>query len=184
MGKTDTRTNSWAIRNCGLMLFRALIDRLLGSSTTQNWKETDRLKITRLSYAKYPNLLDIIVQLLTPRQQELTNTALEGVFPAFQILHRARPPADRRAEIQQLVFSLTASSHWHVRDMAARTLAALLGPEERVEWILALIEMPFARQNALHGVLSSVKYLVKEMCEGDEAGLKGKECSYEVRLPG
>ncbi|KAB2578407.1 Uncharacterized protein DBV05_g3058 [Lasiodiplodia theobromae] len=165
----------WAIRNCGLMLFRALIDRLLGSGTTQNWKETDRLKITRLSYKKYPNLLDIIVQLLTPKRQggatELTNTALEGVFPAFQILQRARPPAERRAEIQQLVFALTASSHWHVRDMAARTLAALLGPEERVEWVLALLEMPFQKQNALHGVLSSVKYLVKEMCEADDKGL-------------
>lgn len=160
------------------MLFRALIDRLLGSSTTQNWKETDRLKITRLSYKKYPNLLDIIVQLLTPKRQggatELTNTALEGVFPAFQILQRAKPPAERRAEIQQLVFALTASSHWHVRDMAARTLAALLGPEERVEWVLALLEMPFQRQNALHGVLSSVKYLVKEMCEADDNGLHGK----------
>ncbi|GME31296.1 Armadillo-like helical [Neofusicoccum parvum] len=166
----------WAIRNCGLMLFRALIDRLLGSSTTQNWKETDRLKITRLSYEKYPNLLDIIVQLLTPRrqgaQQELTNTALEGVFPAFQILQRARPPAERRPEIQQLVFNLTASSHWHVRDMAARTLAALLGSEERVEWILALVEMPFVRQNTLHGTLSTVKYLVKEICEASKSGLQ------------
>ncbi|OJD36189.1 heat repeat protein [Diplodia corticola] len=166
----------WAIRNCGLMLFRALIDRLLGSGTTQHWKDTDRLKITRLSYAKYPNLLDIIVQLLTPKRQggatELTNTALEGVFPAFQILQRARPPVERRTEIQQLVFGLTASSHWHVRDMAARTLAALLGPEERVEWVLALIEMPFQRQNALHGLLSAAKYLVKDMCDGDSKGLR------------
>ncbi|OMP83498.1 hypothetical protein BK809_0004879, partial [Diplodia seriata] len=168
----------WAIRNCGLMLFRALIDRLLGSGTTQHWKDTDRLKITRLSYKKYPNLLDIIVQLLTPKRQggatELTNTALEGVFPAFQILQRARPPVERRAEIQQLVFGLTTSSHWHVRDMAARTLAALLSPEERVEWVLALIEMPFQRQNALHGVLLSVKYLVKDMCEANGKGLRGK----------
>ncbi|KAL1643907.1 hypothetical protein SLS58_004581 [Diplodia intermedia] len=166
----------WAIRNCGLMLFRALIDRLLGSGTTQHWKDTDRLKITRLSYNKYPNLLDIIVQLLTPKRQggatELTNTALEGVFPAFQILQRARPPVERRAEIQQLVFGLTASSHWHVRDMAARTLAALLAPEERVEWVLALIEMPFQRQNALHGMLLSVKYLVKDMCEANGKGLR------------
>ncbi|KKY23312.1 putative heat repeat protein [Diplodia seriata] len=166
----------WAIRNCGLMLFRALIDRLLGSGTTQHWKDTDRLKITRLSYKKYPNLLDIIVQLLTPKRQggatELTNTALEGVFPAFQILQRARPPVERRAEIQQLVFGLTTSSHWHVRDMAARTLAALLAPEERVEWVLALIEMPFQRQNALHGVLLSVKYLVKDMCEANGKGLR------------
>ncbi|EKG10898.1 Armadillo-like helical [Macrophomina phaseolina MS6] len=164
----------WAIRNCGLMLFRALIDRLLGSSTTQNWKETDRLKITRLSYKKYPNLLDIIVQLLTPRRQgglsELTNTALEGVFPAFQILQRARPPVERRAEIQGLVFNLTSSSHWHVRDMAARTLATLLSAEERVEWILALLEVQFVKQNALHGILSSVKYLVKEMCQATKAG--------------
>lgn len=172
----------WAIRNCGLMLFRALIDRLLGSSTTQNWKETDRLKITRLSYKKYPHLLDIIVQLLTPRRQagvsELTNTALEGVFPAFQILQRARPPVERRTEIQGLVFNLTSSSHWHVRDMAARTLAALLGAEERVEWVLALLEMQFPTQNALHGMLSSVKYLVKKIFDTNSSELRGK-CSYQ-----
>ncbi|KAF2144155.1 uncharacterized protein K452DRAFT_316890 [Aplosporella prunicola CBS 121167] len=172
-------SNVWAIRNCGLMLFRALIDRLLGSGTTQNWKETDRLKVSRLSYKRYPNLLDIIVQLLTPRTesgnvgtQDLTATALEGVFPALQILQRARPPVDRRSEVQQLVLALTGSTHWHVRDMAARTIAALLGQEERVEWVLALLESEFLGQNGLHGMLSTVKYLVKQSCEEGDKDLK------------
>ncbi|KAK8237864.1 putative death-receptor fusion protein-domain-containing protein [Phyllosticta capitalensis] len=161
-------SNVWAIRNCGLMLFRALIDRLLGSGTTQNWKETDHLKLSRLSYKKYPNLLDIITSLLNPSLRnnsngnDLSSTALEGVFPALQILQRAEPPPERKAEIQALVFKLTASSHWHVRDMAARTIVSLLDVEERVEWYLWLLEMPMQGQNALHGRLLTAKYLLLE----------------------
>lgn len=150
------------------MLFRALIDRLLGSGTTQNWKETDHLKLSRLSYKKYPNLLDIITSLLNPSLRnnsngnDLSSTALEGVFPALQILQRAEPPPERKAEIQALVFKLTASSHWHVRDMAARTIVSLLDVEERVEWYLWLLEMPMQGQNALHGRLLTAKYLLLE----------------------
>ncbi|KAF2085259.1 hypothetical protein K490DRAFT_46993 [Saccharata proteae CBS 121410] len=157
----------WAIRNCGLMLFRALIDRLLGSGTTQVWKESDRLKVSRLSYENYPSLLPIITRLLTPsRRGSFTNdVALEGVFPALQILQRALPPATRRAEIRQLVLNLVRSSHWHVRDMASRTLAALIDQTESLEWILHLLEAQFSGQNDLHGRLLSVKYMAKKHFE-------------------
>ncbi|KAK7510564.1 putative death-receptor fusion protein-domain-containing protein [Phyllosticta citriasiana] len=167
LAASKLESNIWAIRNCGLMLFRALIDRLLGSGTTQNWKETDHLRISRLSYRKYPNLLEIITSLLNPRSRtgsrnELTSKALEGVFPALQILQRAKPPPEKKEEIQALVFKLTASSHWHVRDMAARTIASLLDPEERVEWYLWLLELPTHGKNALHGRLLTALYLAKE----------------------
>ncbi|KAK7544770.1 putative death-receptor fusion protein-domain-containing protein [Phyllosticta citribraziliensis] len=187
LAASKLESNVWAIRNCGLMLFRALIDRLLGSGTTQNWKETDHLRISRLSYRKYPNLLEIIISLLSPRSRagsrnELTSTALEGVFPALQILQRAKPPPERKEEIQALVFKLTASSHWHVRDMAARTIASLLDPEERVEWYLWLLELPTHRKNALHGRLLAALYLVKEHVKYMSATFNKQDFMDEIDL--
>jgi hypothetical protein len=86
------------------MLFKALIERLLGSSEAQDWKEQDRAKTSRFSYDNYPSLLSILSGLLDPTgpiKQTLETSSessnpfdlhgAEGVFPALQILRRDHP---------------------------------------------------------------------------------------------
>ncbi|KAJ9639502.1 hypothetical protein H2199_006537 [Coniosporium tulheliwenetii] len=168
----------WAIRNCGLMLFRALIDRLLGSGDTQNWTEHDSSKASRLSYERYPNLLEIMTRLLRPRptEQEGKNAearstaspsaVAEGVFPVLQILQRAPPPPAQARTIRQLVLGLTRSPHWHVRDMAARTYAGLVPPAEHRAIVLALLtNSSLSSQNMLHGDLLCVRYIVRRVVQ-------------------
>jgi hypothetical protein len=48
------------------MLFKALIERLLGSSEAQDWIERDRAKTSRFSYDNYPSLVGILSALLNP----------------------------------------------------------------------------------------------------------------------
>ena len=162
---------SWPIRNCGLMLFKALLDRLLGSSDTQKWKEQKPARISRLSYGNYPNLLEIMTKLLVPRDsrgrlvvevhKSMSTSiirATEGVFPALQILQQAPPPEANRETIRGLILHLTRSPYWHVRDMAARTFASGLRQTECVSVIRNMLSSLNKRQNSFHGLLLCVKY--------------------------
>jgi hypothetical protein len=101
----------WPIRNCSLMLFKALIERLLGSDEAQDWKEQERTKTSRFSYDNYPTLVTIIQELLNPEgplkksldaldsNSPMELHGAEGVFPALQILRQAAPPEETRGVI-------------------------------------------------------------------------------------
>ncbi|KAJ8109246.1 hypothetical protein OPT61_g7601 [Boeremia exigua] len=169
-------SNIWPIRNCSLMLFKALIERLLGSSEAQDWKEQDRAKTSRFSYDNYPSLLRILSDLLDPAgpiKQTLENSAestnpfdlhgAEGVFPALQILRQARPPTDELGPIRASVQKLLASPHWHMRDMAARTVVSLLPLHEMYDAAFDMLGADCDSTNTRHGVLLAVKYMMRKL---------------------
>ncbi|KAF2714647.1 HEAT repeat protein-like protein [Pleomassaria siparia CBS 279.74] len=163
----------WPIRNCSLVLFKALIHRLLGSDEAQDWKERDRTKTSRFSYQNYPNMAGILSELLDPNGQlkgSMTTTVqgsspldlhgAEGVFPALQILRQAPPPEADRELIMKYVLHLVGSSHWHLRDMTARTLASLYHPHDDINTIATLLASLEAPTDSQHGLLLTLKYVV------------------------
>ncbi|KAF3033882.1 hypothetical protein E8E12_002463 [Didymella heteroderae] len=169
-------SNIWPIRNCSLMLFKALIERLLGSSEAQDWKEQDRAKTSRFSYDNYPSLLGILADLLDPSgpvKETMENSSggsnpfdlhgAEGVFPALQILRQARPPTSELAPIRASVEKLLASPHWHMRDMAARTVVSLLPPHEMYDAAFRMLSEDSNSSNTRHGVLLAVKYTMRKL---------------------
>jgi len=163
-------SGAWGIRNAGLMLFRALLDRLLG--TNDSYVDDDLPPQTHVSLAKIPNLIDIILRLLSgssthpdlqhpgPSQQGVASAVPEGVFPALQLLQRASPSPERLREVQDAVFRLMSSTHWHVRDKAARTYAMLSPADELMLTFEELLKTGNGYQNALHGSLLCVKYVL------------------------
>jgi len=166
--------NSWPIRNCGLMLFKALIERLLGSDEAQDWREQNRTKSSRFSYNKYPHLLGILTNLLDPhgplQKSMATPTGgspmdlhgAEGVFPALQILRQAPPQRPHRHAITDLVRHLLSSPHWHLRDMAARTLVSLHLPHEYYDAMKLLVQDLEGPHNKQHGILLCSKYMLRQ----------------------
>jgi hypothetical protein len=173
------RSQSWAIRNCGLMLFRALIDRLIGSTDSQNLDEEGESKTARISYNDYPNLLGIVIGFLTPDLSSSVSTeaALESVFPALKIIQRMPPPADQQKSIRALIFKLCESPHWHVRDMAARTFARLVQDAEVINVLNEIIPHTLSHQNHIHGRLLCVSYLVEPILRRATSSLEGTSYS-------
>jgi Putative death-receptor fusion protein (DUF2428) len=173
-GKSLTST-TWPIRNCGLMLFRALIDRLLGSTESQNESAQGDTKHARFSYTDIPQLLDIIVRLLEPTDARLgqSSQALESVFPGLKLLQRIYSPKEARREIRERIMLLLGNPHWHVRDMAARTLAPLQDGISLQDVTTDLLPSLNLCQNLIHGRLLSVNYLLKRQLREEEMGLKG-----------
>ncbi|KAH7359589.1 HEAT repeat protein-like protein [Pyrenochaeta sp. MPI-SDFR-AT-0127] len=171
-------SNIWPIRNCSLMLFKALIERLLGSDEAQDWKERERGKTSRFSYDNYPSLVKILFDLLDPQgalKQSIESTpdntspmdlhGAEGVFPGLQILRQARPPDAVIQPMVQSVEKLLASPHWHLRDMAARTIVSLLSTDQLYRSAVTILKTRPDPHNMQHGHLLAVKYMIKKMLQ-------------------
>ncbi|KAF2803660.1 uncharacterized protein BDZ99DRAFT_546992 [Mytilinidion resinicola] len=174
LAATKLGSEFWPIRNCGLMLFKALIERLLGTGDTQNWKEKRFTRTSRLSYDRFPNLLDIVVRLMTlgePSRDAIeasfsissrkTDQAMEAVFPALQILQQAPPPSAKEDDIRLLVLELTKAPYWYIRDMAARTWVSGLRSHDFLDKIQALLAQTSIGQHAIHGKLLCLRYGLK-----------------------
>ncbi|WPH02770.1 Hypothetical protein R9X50_00563800 [Acrodontium crateriforme] len=152
------RSVSWAVRNCGLMLFRGVIDRLLGTSDSNN--EDDEQK--RIPADQHPELLDIVFKLLSTPAATPTglSSGSEGVFPALHLLQRMDVPDTQLDEVRQAVFALTASSSWHIRDKAARTYASFVDESEVLVVLEGFLKNNNQSQNALHGALLCSKEII------------------------
>lgn len=158
------------------MLFKALIERLLGSDEAQDWKDQARAKTSRFSYENYPTLIEMLSSLLDsegPLKQSIEEApsggspldlhGAEGVFPALQILRQARPPSISLEAIVAAVEKLLGSPHWHLRDMAARTVMSLHPRNQLFSAALVLLDTGHGSQNTQHGSLLATKYLVRKL---------------------
>lgn len=160
------RSDVWAVRNCGLMLFRAVIDRLLG--TDQSHFDHEGAAQTLISIHQHPQLIDVILDLLANSNsgQSGLSTGFEGVFPALQLLQHIQVPLVRLDVVKQAVESLTANASWHIRDKAARSLATLAASDEpamALQSIRNLVLSSKNDRNALHGALLTSLHFISRL---------------------
>ncbi|KOS18604.1 tRNA (cytidine(32)-2'-O)-methyltransferase non-catalytic subunit TRM732 [Escovopsis weberi] len=169
LAASGLRSEVWAIRNCGLIFLRSLIDTLFGSQESKSMIEAGwDGKANRIPYHRYPNLPLVLANLLKSGHLMAASTAAtsaaESVFPALDIIRRAGPPDLLRDEIQVHVAAYLSSPVWHVREIAARTLCSCLLHERWLAVIKKLLgeaisdESPNGK-NYMHGVLLSLKFV-------------------------
>ncbi|KAG9837049.1 hypothetical protein KCU98_g4087, partial [Aureobasidium melanogenum] len=151
-------SDTWAVRNSGLMLFRALMDRLIGTNDAFSDEETHTQ--SRLSDEAITSLMQVVLQLLTT-DADVNQAKAEVVFPALQLLQRVQPPSRFADDIQSSVLRLASSRQWLVRDKAAKTYSTLVPARDRVSRVAELIRHKARSQNEAHGVLLTVKYLIE-----------------------
>ncbi|PHH69821.1 hypothetical protein CDD82_7495 [Ophiocordyceps australis] len=164
----------WAIRNCGLLFLRSLIDCLFGSHETKAMLEAGwDGKANRLPYHRYPNLAAVLARLLRWGPDQV---AAESVFPALDIIRRAGPPEALRNDIERLVAAYLNSRLWHVRELAARTLCSCLLHPGWLDAIERLMEDALRRNdnNYLHGVLMTLSFVVARLQAVDADCLLGR----------
>ncbi|GAB0131934.1 hypothetical protein EsDP_00000387 [Epichloe bromicola] len=179
LAASGLRSEVWAIRNCGLIFLRSLIDNLFGTHESKAMIEAGwDGKANRIHYHRYPNLPSVLKSLLQSGHKILNQSATsnagsaaaESVFPALDIIRRAGPPDLLRDEIQVDVAAYLSSPVWHVRDMAARTLCSCL---LHGRWLGAIKEIfntamndqSKNKQNRIHGVLLTLKFVIERLNE-------------------
>ncbi|KND95020.1 hypothetical protein TOPH_00464 [Tolypocladium ophioglossoides CBS 100239] len=176
LAASGLRSEVWAIRNCGLIFLRSLIDCLFGSQESKSMIEAGwDGRANRIAYHRYPNLPPVLRNLLKSGHQMLSQTgatvsAAESVFPALDIIRRAGPPELLRDEIQVDVAVYLSSPVWHVRELAARTLCSCLLHERWLQTIKdvlqdALLSQAINHQNHVHGVLLTLRFVIERLHE-------------------
>ncbi|KAI1085719.1 putative death-receptor fusion protein-domain-containing protein [Whalleya microplaca] len=164
------KSEVWAIRNCGLLLLRSLIDCLFGTSESKSSIEAGwNGRTIKIPYHKFPALPILLVNLLEMGQQSAgvllgTQTA-ESVFPALDIIRRAGPPEEYRDKLYDIIAWYLGSRIWHVREIAARTLCSFLLKPNWVEAIKSLLASSGNSANKLHGSLLTVRFLLERLVE-------------------
>ncbi|CAK7204368.1 hypothetical protein SEUCBS139899_007124 [Sporothrix eucalyptigena] len=179
LAANSLRSDVWAIRNCGLLLLRSLIDCLFGTGESKASLESGwDGRTIRISYNKYPTLPGVLLSLLKTDagpdvsaftsdrghlQIESQQAAAESVFPALDIIRRAGPPESHRSELYDAVMPYLGSHLWHVREMAARTVCSFLVVD--ADWVsgvqrLLLDKSALTSANRWHGSLLAVRFVL------------------------
>ncbi|KAH7188835.1 putative death-receptor fusion protein-domain-containing protein [Fusarium flagelliforme] len=170
------KSELWAIRNCGLILLRSLIDCLFGSHQSKATMEAGwDGKANRIAYHRYSSLPTTLLHLLKSGHQMMasiaaSSAAAESVFPALDIIRRAGPPEVLRDELQVHIAKYLASPVWHVREIAARTLCSC---QLHAQWLDSITSLAAESvrsqignvQNHVHGVLLALKYTIDRLSE-------------------
>ncbi|KAL6910490.1 putative death-receptor fusion domain-containing protein [Trichoderma evansii] len=175
LAASGLRSEIWAIRNCGLIFLRSLIDSLFGSQESKAMIEAGwDGKANRIPYHRYPTLPTVLASLLKSGHTMVTSanatSSAESVFPALDIIRRAGPPDLLRDEIQIYVAAYLSSPVWHVREIAARTLCSCLLHDKWLSVVQDLLrkainDKTINSQNHVHGVLLSLKFLIERFNE-------------------
>lgn len=157
---------SWAIRNCGLLLLRSLIDCLFGTSESKEvMQEGWDGRSIKINYNNYPSLPALLLKLIDNRGSArvgLERKAEMSIFPALDIVRRAGPPPSLRDNIFEAVKEHLGSGVWHIREVAARTMETLLLEGGWQQKVVQLIHWASTTNspNRAHGVLLTVEAIM------------------------
>ncbi|KAI0537350.1 putative death-receptor fusion protein-domain-containing protein [Xylaria digitata] len=187
LAASSLQSEVWAVRNCGLLLLRSLIDTLFGTNENKLAMEAGwDGRTVRISYHKFEALPSLLVNLLelgkkTSSMTMGTQTA-EAVFPALDIIRRAGPPEGYLQKLYNTISWYLGSHIWHVREIAARTLCSLLLTSTWFQSIEALIASPDQTSNKLHGALLTLRFLLERLLQvmPDQLSEENIDAVYEM----
>lgn len=166
-------SDQWAIRNCGLMLLKALISRLNdGTNTRSSELSSSTRRLSSFVYDKYQNLPDLVLRLLTTggideRSDHLPGTAVpdaevlraQHVFPALEIIERSGVPKQHDSEIWQAIWTHLEGPIWSIREKAAKALSYLPVGQKIQHEMERCLQSSWPSQNALHGRQLYLRFL-------------------------
>lgn len=135
----------WSMRNCSIMLFTALQNRLFGHKKLS----------ARVFFSRFKGIKAILIKTLRDIGDDL-----ESLFPVLTILSKldSTPGYQELDEFLPLIRGCLETKHWKIRECASRALPALVTDSVR-ESLFLLDDCSTANQNKLHGYLLAVKVL-------------------------
>ncbi|KAK9238877.1 putative death-receptor fusion protein-domain-containing protein [Lipomyces kononenkoae] len=155
----------WSIRNCGVMLFAALQTRLFGSRKFTDSRLTVGSMSARLFFSRFKNVKDILLQHLEKHVYQLGSleaSHVETVYPVLSLLARLEGTNEYSGldAFRPLIMNCLSSRIWKIREIAARSLLAVVSSTSWLETYRSLIDgLSKSEQNGTHGRLLAVQVL-------------------------
>lgn len=172
-------SHSWAVRNCGMMLFSTLLHRVFGAKRVRDEHQAINGIASRELFARLEGLCGFLqVQLEVAVGQLLGTDASQdrvhpGLYPVLTLLSRLQPslhadPADAidggMSAFVVLVRRCAASAIWKTREMAARALIPLVASRDLMDLVVDILQgclKAQISQNETHGLLVQVQFLLR-----------------------
>ena len=151
------------------MLFKALLKRLNGGTDTASTKvSSSHRRFSQLTYEKYPRLPELLLRLLRrdPAQVQVIGKNLcprmqvHRVFPALEVVERFGIPSQYRNPFLDALRYYNESPDWSIREKAAKTLGLIIDELSIVSQVTSLLAPNWKTQNALHGRLLQLRFLL------------------------
>ena len=151
------------------MLFKALLKRLNGGTDTSSIKaSSSHRRFSLLTYEKYPNLPDLLLRLLCqdPAKTQAIGSVphptvqAQRVFPTLEVIERFGIPSQHQGPILNALHYYNESPIWPIREKAAKTMALIVDESGIVEEVMSLLAPNWVTQNALHGRLLRLRFLL------------------------
>lgn len=165
----------WAIRNCGLMLLKACINRLASKSpedtsyTNSEQSETEG--------GDTPSRIALNLLRIAEGQMEPTTvsqvTSAETIFSALDLLGHSTHPNVKNCIIDKAIQQHLRHSNWAIRDHAALLLSKRLSDQKlslAMRVLRGEVELGIS-QNLAHGILLCYRY----MLNASQSHLNNKE---------
>lgn len=148
----------WAIRNCAVMLFTALQNRLFGTAKPTKSKHSVSTTSAKIFFNKFKSIRGTLLDMLKNYVNNIDDVSsqIETIFPALALLSRLEATVGYTGleDFKPLIVACLGSKVWKVREMAARVIPPLLKDQDTVKIFQSLVsESSPADQNKLHGVL-------------------------------
>ncbi|KAK9246382.1 putative death-receptor fusion protein-domain-containing protein [Lipomyces tetrasporus] len=163
----------WSIRNCGVMLFAALQTRLFGSRKFTDSRLTVGTMSARLFFSRFKNIKDILLHHLSEHVHQLGSletSHVETVYPVLSLLSRLEGTNGYSGlnAFRPLIMRCLSSRIWKIREIAARSLLALVSTDSWLETYRDLISgLSRSNQNGTHGRLLALQVLLESFAPGN-----------------
>ncbi|CAG8489964.1 6184_t:CDS:10 [Paraglomus occultum] len=168
-------SHSWAIRNCSVMLFSTLVQRVFGTKKVKDEQHSINKLTGREFFSRFPKLhpflmneLRIAVEQLVKDDKE-TSQIHPGLYPVLTLLSRLYPSLMESAHsvlslstFVPLVIECCKSRIQKTREMAARALTPLISSDHLLQTCSDILyACNLSNQNALHGRLAQIRQLFR-----------------------
>lgn len=166
-------SDTWALRNCSIMLFTSLQNRLFGKS--------GKSVSARMFFTRYPGIREDLLQILRPASTvNKDRSQIESTFLVLSVLLRLKPTPGYKGleELNSEVKKSLENSDWKIRELAARCMSSLA--ENPIEASRELADrMNIKHQNRLHGYLLAINEMIPSLKSFNNAQLS---CLIETLL--
>ncbi|KAG7661637.1 uncharacterized protein J8A68_004906 [[Candida] subhashii] len=143
-------SENWSIRNCAVMLFGSIKQRSLGAGEAATRKTSSKLFFSRFPKLKTA-FLDYLLK--SAGNVQIPTSDDQVVFPILIMLSQLEHQASAvSSEFATQVQVYLGRKEWKIREMAARTMTAILSQREFNQFIQYQLQEKLDLNN-LHGVL-------------------------------
>ncbi|QLQ81831.1 hypothetical protein HG537_0G00850 [Torulaspora globosa] len=160
-------SDTWALRNCSIMLFTSLQNRLFGKS--------GKSVSARMFFTRYPGIREDLLEILrSATTSTKSRSQIESIFLVLSLLLRLKPtPGYKGLEaFHNEVNKSLESSNWKIRELAARCISSLA--ENPIEVSKEIAErITIKNQNSLHGGLLAINDMLPYLKAFDAEQLSG-----------